>query len=555
MRAKSSLSTVLAVFASLGFGFSSIALGGCGADAEGGSAELGNGSGATGGGGTGGTANVGSGGGGGTGPGTGGTSGSAGSGSEPPPDPELELESAFEVPVATNRYVWTANTTTNRVALINAETFEVALTETGLAPTTVAGLPGRQDGAIVLNAGSEDATLVLVDDDGGITTATVETHAGANAVAVSPSGAFAVAWTDAAQFEEGELDPIDGLQDITVIDLGAEPRGTVLSVGYRPSRISFDMGETRAFVVTEPGLSVVELGGEPRAGKLVQLTESEITDQAARDVSVTPDGSLAVVRVDATRTLGFVDIESGTRTTLDLGAYVTDLDLSTDGSQAFAVAGAQLVVVPVPPRDLNPENLVRASVAGAVSRSVSLSPDATLALLYSNAEENQYLSVLTTANGWSDFEGHALDLHAPVRAAFASPDALHGIAFQSTAPGSRKAGAFSIVSAQVDRAPKIIGTDAPPVAVTFTPDGANAVIATRDLEKSKYGMYLVHLENLEENFVSLPSPPLSTGVVPEAGRAFVAQAHPEGRITFVDLETGAARTLTGFELAAKVVEQ
>jgi hypothetical protein len=555
MRARPSLSTVFAVFASLGLGFSSITLGGCGADDKAGSAESSNGSGATGTGATGGSASIGSGGGGGTGPGTGGTTGTAGSGNEPPPDPELELESAFEVPVATNRYVWTANTTTNRVALINAETFEVALTETGLAPTTVAGLPGRQDGAIVLNAGSEDATLVLVNEDGEITTFTVETHAGANAIAVSPSGAFAVAWTDAAQFEAGELDPIDGLQDITVIDLGSEPRGTVLSVGYRPSRISFDADETRAFVVTEPGLSVVELGGQPRAGKLVQLTESEITDQAARDVSVTPDGSLAVVRVDATQTLGFVDIESGARTTLDLGAYVTDLDLSSDGSQAFAVAGAKLVVVPVPPGDVKPENLLRASVAGAIGRSVSLSPDATLALLYSNAEENPYLSVLTTANGWSDFEGHALDLHAPVLAAFASPDALHGIAFQSTAPGSRKAGAFSIVSAQVDRAPKIIGTDAPPVAVTFTPDGANAVIATRDLEKSRYGMYLVHLENLEENFISLPSPPLSAGVVPEAGRAFVAQAHPEGRITFVDLETGAARTLTGFELAAKVVEQ
>src|SRR5688572_15085503 len=163
MRAKPSLSTVFAVFASLGVGFSSMTLGGCGAaDDKAGSAEF-SGSGATGGG-TGGSASIGSGGGGGTGPGTGGTSGSAGSGSEPPPDPELELESAFEVPVATNRYVWTANTTTNRVALINAETFEVALTETGLAPTTVAGLPGRQDGAIVLNAGSEDATLVLVNE-------------------------------------------------------------------------------------------------------------------------------------------------------------------------------------------------------------------------------------------------------------------------------------------------------------------------------------------------------------------------------------------------------
>jgi hypothetical protein len=560
-----SLHRIFAVLASLGLGFSSTALGGCGADGSPETAARGDGSGATGSGATGGTApgsggaaSVGSGGtfgmstggGGGTGGSTGGSAGMM----EPPPDPEQELESAFEAPVATNRFVWTANPATNRVALINAETFEVALAETGLAPGTVAGLPG-QDGAIVLNTGSEDATVVRVDAEGTITTTTVETHAGANAVSVSASGAFALAWTDAAQFEDDELDPTDGLQDVTVIDLGAEPRGTVLSVGYRPSRVMFDEDETRAFVVTEPGLSVVELGGEPRAGQLVQLTEDPIADQAARDVSITPDGSLAVVRVDAMQTLGFVNVETGARTTLDLGAYVTDLDLSSDGTKAFAVAGAKLVVVPVPPGNVDPANLVRASVEGVVGRSVSLSPNASLALLYSNADDDPYLTVLTTSNDWTSFAGHALDLHAPVLAAFAAPDALHGIAFQATAPGSRKAGAFSIVSAQADRAPKIIGTDAPPVAVAFTPDGANAVIATRDTMLTKFGMYLVHLDNLEENFVALPSPPLSAGVVPDAKRAFVAQAHPEGRITFVELETGAARTLTGFELAAKVVEQ
>jgi hypothetical protein len=554
--------TVLTVFASLGLCFSSVALGGCGGD---GSSEASRGAdtgsvGGTGFGGsgaqpgTGGSSNAimgGSGGGGGT---DGSTAGSGGM-AEPPPDPEVELESAFEAPVATDRFVWTANAATNRVALINAETFEVALAETGLAPSTVAGLPGERDGAIVLNAGSEDATVVLVTDEGEIATATVETHAGANAVTVSPSGAFAIAWTNAAEFEPNELDPTDGLQDVTVIDLGAEPRSTVLSVGYRPSRVTFDTAETRAFIVTEPGLSVVELGGEPRAGLLVELTDDPVEDQAARDVSVTPDGSLAVVRVDSTRTLGFVDLETGARTTLDLGAYVTDLDLSRDGSKAFAVAGAKLVVVPVPPGNVDPADLVRASAEGAVGRSVSLSPDAALALLYSNADDDPILSVLTTESDWASFEGHALDLHAPVRAAFASPDALHGIAFQATAPGSRKAGAFSIVSAQADRAPKIVGTDAPPIAVAFTPDGANAVIATRDLAKSKYGMYLVHLDNLEENFVSLPSPPLAAGMVPDAKRAFVAQAHPEGRITFVHLETGETRTLTGFELTAKVEER
>jgi hypothetical protein len=34
----------------------------------------------------------------------------------------------------------------------------------------------------------------------------------------------------------------------------------------------------------------------------------------------------------------------------------------------------------------------------------------------------------------------------------------------------------------------------------------------------------------------------------------VAQEHVEGRVTFVDLETGSEKTVTGYELSSKVVE-
>jgi hypothetical protein len=480
---------------------------------------------------------------------------SAGSGGTPPA-PEAELESAFEVPVATDRYVWTANPETGRLAFINAEDYEIRLVEVGLRPTTVAAVPtaSGEDAALVLNSDSSDATLVRVDSERALTTTTLSTHAGANALSVAPSGRFAIAWTNAAAFEESELDTTDGLQDITVLELGESPRSTVLSVGYRPSRVAFAEDEERAFIVTEPGLSVIALGDEPRADELVELTERPVSDQSVRDVSITKDGSLALVRVDGSTELGLVDLEKRERVTLDLGDFVTDLDLSNDGKLAFAVAGSELVAIPVPPGELTPADFERASVDGALARSVSLSPDSSLALVYSNAEESPYLGILTSDDDWEHFSGRAVDLKAPVLAVFASPDAERGIVFQKTSPGSRKAGAFSIVSAETNRAPKVVGTDAPPVQVAFAPDGSTAVIATRDLVRASYGMYLVKLENLEENFVSLPSPPLAAGMVPAVHRAFVAQAHPEGRITFVNLDDGSRRTLTGFELAAKVVE-
>ena len=43
-------------------------------------------------------------------------------------------------------------------------------------------------------------------------------------------------------------------------------------------------------------------------------------------------------------------------------------------------------------------------------------------------------------------------------------------------------------------------------------------------------------------------------MVPAAGEGYVAQEHPEGRITFVKFSDGKVRTLTGFELGAKVVD-
>jgi len=495
--------------------------------------------------------------------GSGGTSGSTtiltpntggGMSEPPPPPPEKELETAYEAPVATDRYVWTANPTTGKVALISADDFSVRLAEAGAAPTTVAALPGHdEDAAIVLNAGSNDATVLHLGPDGVIKAQTLTTHAGANAVEVSPSGKWALIWSNAELEAATTLDPTDGLQDVTVAKLDDDPvTTTILTVGYRPSAVSFDDKEEHAFFVTAPGMTVVDLGDAPHPDRDVVLTDNPVSDQAARDVSVTPDGAYAVVRLDGQKTLGFVDLGTGLRKAVTLPDYVTDLDLSADGKQAFAVSGGALVVVPVPPGDADPSTFARASAEGEVGRSVTLSPDASLALLYSNATADQYLGILTGGGDWSSYAGRAVDLKAPVQAAFAAPDGQHGITFQTPATGSSKEGAFSIVSAQLDRAPKIIGTDAPPNALAFSADGAQAVITTRDLDKERYGMYLVELGSLEQTFIPLSSPPLSAGIVGNYG--FVAQAHPEGRITFVSLTDASQRTLTGFELAAKVTQ-
>jgi len=51
----------------------------------------------------------------------------------------------------------------------------------------------------------------------------------------------------------------------------------------------------------------------------------------------------------------------------------------------------------------------------------------------------------------------------------------------------------------------------------------------------------------------LGSPPSGIGILPGANEAFVAQRHPLGRVTFVDLTTDAVRTITGFDLNGNIV--
>ena len=88
----------------------------------------------------------------------------------------------------------------------------------------------------------------------------------------------------------------------------------------------------------------------------------------------------------------------------------------------------------------------------------------------------------------------------------------------------------------------------------LSPTGDRALITVQDDVKKIYGVYMGLFPTLEVQRFRLASPPIAAGVVAAAERGYVAQKHPEGRITFVTLESGEARTLTGFELGSRVVD-
>jgi hypothetical protein len=379
-------------------------------------------------------------------------------------------------------------------------------------------------------------------------------HDGANAWAVSEDGRFAIAWTRSDT--EQNLDPTSGSQDITVLDL-VEARSQRLSVGFNPSQVVINDSSSKAFVVNDDGVSVVELGDDPQVSLLVHVSEDPLEEPAARDVSILPDGSFAVVRVEGSSLLRIVDLaEENSLALYDLGAPIADVDLSRDGSLApAAVPGfRQVVLVPVPP-SVPAEQLERVTVPDEIPSSVTLSDEAELALLYQNGAENSHLTVLDLRPDMARAL-RTVDVKGPVSAAFAAPGAESAIALQRPMKGSSKAGLFSGVPTRERRSAKIVGTEALPSALAFDAEGRFALVTIGNEKSTVHGVYCVRLETMQEGFLQLASPPSTgaTGIVEQVGRGFVAQQHPEGRITFIELDTARAHTITGFELAARILQ-
>jgi DNA-binding beta-propeller fold protein YncE len=483
-----------------------------------------------------------------------GTAGSGGSGGVVIP-PDVELDASFLAPVVTGKYVFSANPQSGRVAVIDAETYRVKLFNAGFGPKYLAAIPGGS-GAIVINELSDDATLFrLAGDDVSVEGAPLPVHDGANAWAVSPDGRFAIAWTQTPV--EAKPDATDGSQTVTVLGLSSASSQR-LTVGFHPTQVTIDDQSQRAFVVSDDGISVIELGAAPTVTLLARVSENPLEEAATRDVSITSDGKLALVRADGSRQLRVVDLtrEDGLEL-IDLGAPISDVDLSRDGKLAVATLPgvSQVVLLPVPPTD--PATFEHVAIPGEITSSVVLSASSELALLFQNAEEvkNPHLTILDLRPEM----GRALrtlDMKGPLVAAFAAPDARSAIAFQRPMDGSAKAGLFSGVPTLQQRSAKIVGTDAAPSAVAFDDAGKYALVTTGGEKTTEHGVYRVRLDTLQEDFLELASPPVqsATGIVESVGRGFVAQSHPEGRITFIDLETARAHTITGFELAARILQ-
>jgi hypothetical protein len=470
----------------------------------------------------------------------------------PEPPPERELESLFKAPVATSRYVWVTNPTSGRVAYVDAATLAVRTVEAGNGPTYLAAVPHpTEDVAVVLNVLSEDATLLAVTPN-GLRARTFKTARGANAWAVSNDGKWAVAWTDAQFVRTARKE--QGFQDVTVIDLTDTRAPKVLAVGYRPMKVTFSSDGTRVFAVTQDGITILRVDGDtgPRAVRNIAIDRPNEAP-TSRDVSFTPDGAYALIRREGSKVVTIVSLTDEVRTDIELAAPVTDLDLSEAGDRAVAVmrSTSAVAVLPIPGIASSAQTLAEMTVSGETIGSVALAQDGTSGLLFTNASAVERITVLKLTEPPSY---RTVRLYSPVLAVFPTRDARHAIVLHDLGTNSASTGAFSIVPTGDVLPAKIVSTDGPLTQVAVAPTSDAAFVLERNDTTKIHAVHLARMPSLEVTRYPLASPPTAVGIVAGARRAWIAQEHPEGRLTFVDLDSGKARTLTGFELAARIVD-
>jgi hypothetical protein len=151
-----------------------------------------------------------------------------------------------------------------------------------------------------------------------------------------------------------------------------------------------------------------------------------------------------------------------------------------------------------------------------------------------------------------------------VRTVFGSPDGKTVLVVHNKAPGTPskedglelyvdKSYGYSLLSLAASFS-KLHLCGADPGPVVFAPDSLSAYLSLSDPAQGLRTVESIDIKSFGVTSIALGSAPVSLGVLASTKRVYVAQDHPLGRVTFIDMGTSATRTVTGFVLNGQIIE-
>ena len=482
--------------------------------------------------------------------------GADGEGRQEPPPASAPL--TLTAPAASPSFVFVANTTRGTLAKIalDGAAIRIATLRVGASPTRVLASVS-EDIALVLNEGNDSVSVVEAAPIGlDDRVRTVEVIPGCNALALSPSGETAFAWYDNRVASTTRA--LGSVSEVSVFRVAEETeRAWQVSVGIGIREVLFSDDGERAYIVTEEGVSTLvldDLSGDTFVPP-VALRPADEPAPAFDTIEVVLERTrdLAVVRLPFRAIARVVDLASGAIVDTPLPAVPTSVDVVAAGGVAvFGFAASDSFGV----LDLgvSGEDALSIVDVGFQPDRVAVSPDGQRALAFSaalDATEIAVVSLRSTAV-------RRILVRKGVQSVAFSPAGDLVILQHTKAPGEPVAGepedaiiqkshAISVVSLESGLA-KLVRLEASASQVAFALDEGVAFVLSTDVDRAIHNVVRIDLSSLRTETIRFDRVPENIGVVPGAGTLFVSQAHPLGRIAFVDVTTGALREVTGFEL-------
>jgi DNA-binding beta-propeller fold protein YncE len=469
--------------------------------------------------------------------------------------PEEEEEADYMVPEGSGRYVFIADAAHDAVAVVDSETLLIEVVEVGARPTQLVAL-GEENAAAVINLDSDELTILRVGDDGVPTAVDVDLRPDTNAIVGSEGGAYVIAYYDARFAAYSGAPGTD--QEISVVDTaaGAE-HAHHMTVGMHPQRVQFNAAATRAFVVNDEGINVIALDALDGVGipPLVELFDPVFVDPATWEIAIDPSGQTALGFYDGSAEIttaaldGADDVRSYT-----LHGAPTDLDIAADGSYGMFVLREQgeIALFDLPlPADPLADPFTYVSVGALVCGVATITPDGNTAILYTTTggdDQDQRVLTTMTRDGAAWALSSAL-LERKIKSVAASPDGATAVVMhEQIAPAAGElAFAYSLV-ALAELQIKFQQVPVAPDQLLLTPDGGYGFTLLRDDASGLKETQVMNLSSFIVDALELGSPPTALGYASGTNSVFIAQDHPSGRMTFIDLDDMSVQTVTGYTL-------
>lgn len=507
-------------------------------------------------------------------------------------EPFIPEEEEFLVKslASTSTYVFVPNSSTlgDTVARIDGRDYQVTPLRVGLEPKVVAAAELEGIGAIAyaLCAGSSEVAIIRADalNEDGKSRGRVNLMRiprEVNALAMAPGGRHALLYINPKEPLPAGAS-VASLQTLALVRLGldGEPDEVFqLSVTRQIREIEFSADGRLAMIVGQEGVNLIELDkiqGDAFIGPLPFDTSVNSLPVADLEVELSQDGSFIVARTSQLRGLLVRRLDRPGQRLIELPGIPTDIDL-IDGQAAPDAMGARKVLATVrgakiaviidvdealdapadepPPMETIPLDGVRAGLA-------QLTLDQSKVLLYSSLDElpmmgiwdfasaqlrtfalrNQIRSVAISADGESALIIHRPQLPLP----------------QELPPYSDPQRAF-VLSEGVTlfhlptgyQRPIALTSEPLDIVMTQDADGRSVVyLMLRGADPALQGVMRLNMSTARADFFKTSRSPAQLGLV--ADKIFVVQDADQGRITFMDVNSGQQRTVSGYELNARI---